>query len=202
VPPNVQDAGPNGGDGNGDGIMDSKQTTVASLPSAIGEGYLTVEITGGCSQIEQVQAYTYESVGASDHGYSYPFGLVGFEIPCSSATVRIYYHGADNLDEYIYRKYGPTPDDWGASLWYAMPGVTFGTEDIGGDTVPYVEFTLTEGQLGDDTNVPPIVDQGGPALPRPASIPTLSEWGMIILSLLMAGAAFVAILRRQQGNIR
>jgi hypothetical protein len=72
VPPDVQDAGPNGGDGNGDGTQDSKQTTVASLPSATGEGYLTVEITG-CDQIEQVQAYTYESVGASDPGYSYPF---------------------------------------------------------------------------------------------------------------------------------
>jgi hypothetical protein len=199
VAPDVQDAGPNGGDGNGDGIKDSNQTTVASLPSATGGGYLTVEISG-CGQIEQVQAHTYESVGTSDPGYSYPFGLVGFEIPCSPATVRIYYHCADSLGGYIYRKYGPTPDDWVTSLWYTMPGVTFGTKDIGVATVPYAEFVLTESQLGDDTNGSPIIDQGGPAQKGgPTSIPTLNEWGIIILSLLMAVSAFIIIQRRQQG---
>jgi hypothetical protein len=197
VPSATQDAGPNGGDGNGDGILDSKQATVASLPSATGGGYLTVEISG-CSQIEQVQAHTYESVGTSDPGYSYPFGLLGFEIPCASATVRIYYHGADSLAGFTYRKYGPTPDDWGISLWYTMPGATFGTGEIGEATVPYAEFVLTESQLGDDTNGSPIIDQGGPAQPGPTFIPTLNEWGMIILSLLMAVSAFVVILRRQQ----
>ena len=195
VTPGTQDAGPNGGDGNGDGVLDSKQTTVASLPSATGEGYLTVEISG-CDQIEQVQPYTYGSVGANDTGYSYPFGLVGFEIPCSSATVRIYYHGSEGLEGYTYRKYGPTPADWGISRWYAMPGVTFGTKLIGGIPVPYVEFTLTESQLGDDTLGPPIIDQGGIAL-RDATIPTLNEWGMIILLLLTITAALMMIRRRR-----
>ena len=198
VPSGTQDAGPNGGDGNGDGIMDSKQTTVASLPSATGEGYLTIEITG-CDQIEQVQAYTYESVGVGDPDYSYPFGLLGFEIPCSSATVKIYYHCAGSLGGYTYRKYGPTPADWGTSLWYTMPGATFGTEEIGGVTVPYAEFDLTESELGDDTNGSPIIDQGGPAQQGgPTAVPTLNEWGMIILSLLMAISAFIVIQRRQQ----
>jgi hypothetical protein len=199
VLPDVQDAGPNEGDGNGDGIKDSKQTTVASLPSATpSEGYLTVEITD-CDQIEQVQAHTYESVVTSDPGYSYPFGLLGFEIPCASATVRIYYHGAGSLGGFTYRKYGPTPADWVTSLWYTMPGVTFGTKVIGGETVPYAEFDLTESELGDDTNGSPIIDQGGPARPGgPATVPTLNEWGMIILSLLMAVSAFIVIRRRQQ----
>jgi len=197
VPPDVQDAGPNNGDGNGDGIPDSRQRTVASLPSATtGESYLTVEITG-CAQIENVQAYTYESVGAGDSGYNYPFGLVGFEIPCSPVTVRIYYHGALNLDGYIYRKYGPTPADWNASLWYTMPGVTFGTKVIGGETVSYVQFALTDGLIGDDTGMDGIIyDQGGPATPSSA-IPTLSEWGMIILFLLTITAAFTVIRRRR-----
>ncbi len=201
VPPDVQDNAPNGGDGNGDGILDSTQTNVASLPSATpGEDYLTVEITGtGCNQIEQVQAHTYESMVTSDPGYSYPFGLLGFEIPCSPATVRIYYHGAGSLAGFTYRKYGPTPDDWFTSLWYTMPGATFGTEEIGGETVPYAEFDLTDGQIGDDTGVDGIIyDQGGPAQRGgPTAVPTLNEWGMIILSLLMAVSAFIVIRRRQ-----
>ena len=83
-----------------------------------------------------------------------------------------------------------------------MQGVTFGTEVIGGETVPYVEFVLTESQLGDDTNGFPIIDQGGPAqqvaTSIPTAVPTLNEWGMIILSLLMAISAFIVIQRRQQ----
>ncbi len=197
--PETQDAGPNNGDGNGDGTLDSKQTTVASLPAATGGGYITVSSTSPCNQIEQVQAYTYESVGTNDYSYNYPFGLVGFRFFCSPATVKIYYHGVDSLDGYIYRKYGPTPADWGVSLWYTMPGVTFGTKEIGGATVPYAEFVLTESQLGDDTDGLPIIDQGGPALPGgPTAVPTLNEWGMIILSLLMAVSAFIVIRRRQQ----
>ncbi len=138
-------------------------------------------------------------MGTSDPGYSYPFGLLGFEIPCPSATVRIYYHGADSLGGFIYRKYGPTPADWVTSLWYTMPGATFGTEEIGGVTVPYAEFDLTESELGDDTNGSPIIDQGGPAQQGGiTAVPTLNEWGMIILSLFMAVSAFIVIQRRQQ----
>ena len=79
-----------------------------------------------------------------------------------------------------------------------MPGASFGTEVIGGETAPYAEFVLTESQLGDDTNIFPIIDQGGPTQPDDTPIPTLNEWGMIILSLLMAVSAFIVIQRRQQ----
>ena len=110
--------------------------------------------------------------------------------------MKIYYHGAESLDGYIYRKYGPTPADWGTSRWYTMTGVTFGTEEIGGETVPYVEFVLTVSLLGDDTYGFPIIDQGGPGLFDPTSIPTLSEWGMILFALLLAGTAVVFMRRR------
>ncbi len=195
VPPAIQDAGPNGGDGNGDGTRDSLQTNVASLPTATGAGYLTVEVSG-CDQMEQVATFLYESVGATDPGYTYPFGLVGFEIPYSPVTVRIYYHGAEALDGYFYRKFGPTPSDWSTSIWYTMTGVVFGTAEIGGQTVLYVEFILTAGQLGDDTNGLPIIDQGGPGLFEPNAVPTLSEWGMILFALVIAGTA-IAIIRKR-----
>ena len=195
VPAEIQDAAPNNGDGNGDGIKDSKQTTVASLLSATtGASYLTVELVG-CGQIENVMASTYTSVGKADPGYDYPFDLVRFNIPCENATVRIYYYGATSLEGYVYRKYGPTPDDWNAPIWYTMPGFTFGTKTIGGKTVPYVEFLLTEAQLGDDTPVFPIVDQGGIA--RANAIPTLNEWGMIVLALLLIGMTARTLRRRK-----
>jgi len=190
VPPEVQKAGPNSGDGNGDGIPDYRQRTVASLSAAGGGDYLTIEVSG-CDQVSRVTA----SAAPEDPDYVYPFGLIAFEINCPSATVRVYYHGAEDVSSLIYRKYGPMPEDWNTPTWYDMPGVTYGTREIDGETVPYAEFTLTEGALGDDTKLPPIIDAGGPAAPQ-AGIPTLNEWGMIGFMLLLAGLGWYYQRRR------
>lgn len=55
-----------------------------------------------------------------------------------------------------------------------------------------VTLTLTDGGIGDhDLSAnSSITDPGGPGMPAGGgvtSVPTLSEWGMIILSLLLAG---------------
>lgn len=42
VPADVENAAPNNGDGNADGILDSVQSTVASVPTPIGGGYSTL----------------------------------------------------------------------------------------------------------------------------------------------------------------
>ena len=85
--------------------------------------------------------------------------------------------------------------------WYTLPGVTFGTEDIEGQTVAYAEFTLIDGQFGDDTGVDGVIyDQGGPGQP-PVWIPTMTGWGMIILSILTAGSALWFIRRRKRAEI-
>ncbi len=174
VAPSVEDAAPNNGDGNGDGAPDSQQAHVASLPSATGSGYVTVVVSGGCSQIQSVATYTAASQG-NDPNFDYPYGLVGFTIPCSTATVKVIFHNAANLNGFTYRKFGPTPPAFNNPQWYTLPGVTFGTEVIGGQTVATATFTLTDGQLGDDTDVDGvIVDQGGPGLPVDQTGPSLA----------------------------
>jgi len=165
VPSDVEDGAPNGGDGNGDDIPDRDQPKVASLPSANGTGYVTVEIQSGCEQVTGVQTYV-ES--PDDLNFVYPYGLVGFQFgwPCKSAVVRLYFHGASKLNgaRFTYRKYGPIPPDFDVSHWYTLPGVTFGAKNIKGEDSPYAELTLTDGQLGDDTWVDGVIyDQGGPA---------------------------------------
>ena len=193
----TEDNAPNSGDGNGDGTLDKDQPVVTSLPSAAGQGYVTV-VVSSCSQNSNVQTYTEDP---DDPGYTYPFGLVGFELPnCGIATVRVYFHGATSLNGYIYRKYGPTtPGDDATTAWYTLPGVTYGTATIGGQTVAYAEFTLTDGQLGDDTGADStIVDQGGPGQPvqgaaPTSSVPTMNQWGMVIFGLLLAMAALLRL---------
>ena len=78
-----------------------------------------------------------------------------------------------------YWKHGPRLGQ--AAGWYAYSRAT-----AGGNTVV---LTLTDGALGDDdldaTNGR-IVDAGAPAMAGgPTAIPTLSQWGMLLLSGLM-----------------
>ena len=161
----VEDNAPNNGDGNGDGVPDSQQGNVTSLLSATGQGYITVDTS--CNQNQDVWAYKEAEacLGADfDEDYNYAYGLVGFCLPCSSATVRIYLHGTDDLSGYIYGKYGPKPPDFDKPQWYTLANAIYGTTVIGGQVVGYVEFILVDGELGDDTDIDgQIVGRSGPA---------------------------------------
>ena len=97
-----------------------------------------------------------------------------------------------------YWKYGPTPGT-PAGHWYLLPAT------ITGNTVV---FTITDGGLGDDDLLAngTIVDQGGPGNPgppgSPTAIPTLSEWAMILLGLLLAVIGMHRHTRREPFRVR
>ena len=61
-----------------------------------------------------------------------------------------------------------------------------------------VKFTLTNGQLGDDTPASDgmIVDPGGPALPVYASAPVASRRGLVALAFLLGAVAALGVGRR------
>ncbi len=182
----IEQAAPNGGDGNGDGIPDYTQSNVASLPAATGSGYLTLQ--SSCS-LQQVSVTTEGAMPASDPGFSYPHGLISFRAPCSSATFSLFIYGSGAAN--AYRKFGPLPPG-GPQQWYGIPA-TFSTATVGSLHPRRADFSLTDGGTGDDTPVDGvIVDQGGPA--EPVDVPTASEWGLLVLA--MALAAFAALKLR------
>lgn len=122
--------------------------------------------------------------------FAFPFGLVEFRLPCAAANMEIIYHGGAGWTGHeVYRKYGPTtPGLASTANWYTLPGVMFDTTLLNGTATPRVQFTLRDGELGDDTAVDgEIVDQGGPAVP-PNSIPTLSGWILIVFASILAAA--------------
>ncbi|MBQ4821731.1 choice-of-anchor L domain-containing protein, partial [Aquimarina sp. MMG016] len=163
----IEDAAPNGGDANGDGILDSEQSSVASIPDATGSGdYVTLEVTGDCSQITNMQAFLEADLASLDDNYDYPVGLIDFTLRCGnpgeSATVTIYWYGLTALD--FYRKFGPLVSG-GAISEYSNLSVTEGTTTVGTNTVITTTYTLTDGQPGDDTTSDGIIiDPSGPAL--------------------------------------
>ena len=206
VPSSVEDAYPGGdgsppfapGDGNGDGIPDSQQANVATLPMATGNGWITVELSGPCTTLQNVVAVTEAAAGGGqlDPAYAYPYGLVGFRIPCAqpnAAVVRIYYHGATSVPP-TYRKCGPLTPGGSPALWYTLGGAVFGTTR----GVPTATLSLGDGLQGDDTGVDGvIVDQGGPGQPGTGeAIPSLQPWGLTLLMSLIAAAGAWLLLRR------
>ena len=72
----------------------------------------------------------------------------------------------------------------------------------GDDTI---SISITDGGDGDDdlTANGTIVDQGGPGVPNvppppPTPVPTLTEWGLLILAGLVAGYGVWTLRRRAQ----
>ena len=197
----IEDAAPNGGDGNGDGTPDSQQPNVTSLPSASGRGYITVIVDPACGQNRDVVDVPAASEG-EDGQFIYPFGMIGFRLHCETATVTILFHGTSSLAGYTYRKFGPIPPLFNAPQFYTLPGVVFGSTTIGGATVATATFTLTNGGWGDGTDATDgtIVDPGGPATVRPSNAPVASGWGMAALVAFLSTVAWLALRRQRQGR--
>lgn len=165
--------------------------------SAGGTGSITASFSGGgagCGYT--VSNFILLSGGVQPPaGVSFPHGLFDFTIggctPGATITMTLTYPQALPAGA-VYWKYGPTPTD-NAPHWYQLPAA------ISGNTAT---FSITDGGLGDDdlTANGTIVDQGGPGwggAGGASSIPTLSEWGLMLLSSLLALGALVS-LRRQR----
>ena len=86
----IEDAAPNGGDGNRDGLVDSRQSNVASLPAAVdvnGNGalddYVTIVAPEGTT-LTNVRALEVPSDNPPPDGVSLPYGLFEYEVTVAS----------------------------------------------------------------------------------------------------------------------
>jgi hypothetical protein len=113
---------------------------------------------------------------------TFPHGLFDIKLisgdPGTSATVTLTYPSALPPGT-VWMKFGRTSTN-PTRHWYPYAGAM-----ISGNTVT---LTLTDGGAGDDdlTQNQEIVDPSGPAFAPASSIPTLSEWGLLLLTGLMA----------------
>lgn len=127
-------------------------------------------------------------------GVTFPYGLLDIVLaggqPGSAATITITYPAVLPPNT-VYLKYGSTPGTV-AAHWYTIPATIVGST---------VTLTITDGDLGDNDLMvnSTIVDPGGVGVQSQFSgavaIPTLSEWGVMMLSILLALGAFFSLRR-------
>lgn len=158
VPDALEDAAPNGGDGNADGTPDKDQPHVTSLPAAgAGAGdYVTVAAPAGLTLVD-VTTMAVEDASPPPAGVTLPSGLVSYKLtgldPGSTHTISVYMGSTDGVNGYA--KY-----DVGTDTWTLLPE---GRVAVLPDRV---DITLTDGGVGDDDGTAngEISDPGGVAI--------------------------------------
>jgi hypothetical protein len=165
----IEDGAPNGGDGNGDGIPDSAQADVASLPNAVDGRYVTLVAEPG-TQLVGVSASSDPSSEDLPVGVEFPVGFVEFEVsglaPGASTLVAMLL--PPGVSASSYWKFGPN-DLLVDPHWYEFlyDGVSGAIIEPG-----VVSLHFVDGGRGDQnvlTTDGTIVDPGGPATEVPGT---------------------------------
>jgi cyclophilin family peptidyl-prolyl cis-trans isomerase len=167
VPDTVEDAAPNGGDGNMDGVADRNQGNVASFANVINGKYVSL-ITDPPLLFRLVFDETSVLIKNSSKmiaGLNFPYSLFGFSLinsnnaTVNAATVTVILPEGESPTTYY--KYGPTPDNPKAHWYEFLYDGETGAE-INGNRVT---LHLVDGARGDSDLAADgtIVDPGGPA---------------------------------------
>lgn len=138
----IENAGPNSGDANNDGISDNSQQNVASFVNDVTGQYTVLQVSGDCS-IVSVTAAAESANTTQDTAYSYPGGLLNFQVNCGSsgatAVVTQYYYGVDATD-LIARKYNESNQSYTTIADAVISAVT-----IDGHSAAKVVYNVTDG---------------------------------------------------------
>jgi len=155
----VEDAGPNGGDGNSDGTPDSQQVNVASLPNAVDARYLTLAAPADTGLAGTTSGSPPADLPA---GVNLPFGTLDFAVaglaPGAATEVTIYLPAGVVVDAYY--KFGPEAGN-ATPHWYAFTfDGTTGAELLGDRIVLH----FIDGGRGDDDGTADgrVTDPGAP----------------------------------------
>ncbi len=144
----MEDAAPNGGDGNRDGVPDSEQRNVASLPNLADGTYITL-VAPAELDLVAVASIANPDPDNSPGGLEFPIGFLNFEIhgvPIGgTVNIELILHNGVELTGYY--KYGPTPDNANPHFYAFNRMKDYGVQRIkpGSVTLRY-----TDGMTGDD----------------------------------------------------
>ena len=140
-----EDLGTNGGDGNGDGILDSQQVNVSGVPNATTGTNTTLEAAGACAVFSENAVVVESSLSSADITFDYPFGLLDFQVRCAapgeSVTITVHYATVHDTSDWVWRKF----DSLGSVYATIDDLVIYGTATVGSTLVTTATFTITDG---------------------------------------------------------
>jgi hypothetical protein len=139
---NTEDAAPNSGDANNDGMDDSQQESVSSFMNPVTNQYAVVEVDNACTiSAASNAAESANTVG--DSGYKYPAGLMNFTTDCGtpgySTEVLLYFFGTVN-ENFVLRKYHP-----GTYAYATVGSAVISQSVVGGQTAAKAVYRVTDG---------------------------------------------------------
>ena len=164
----VEDAAPNGGDGNSDGLPDSQQGNVNSLLNAVDAGYVTL----ASPDVTALKATAIANPSPADApaNVEFPVGFFDYRVEglAAGGSTTATFYLAPGLRANAYYKFGATADN-PAPHWYRFPSsgptrAEFFDDDTDGFT-DRVVVQFVDGDDGDDDLIQngTVVDPGAPA---------------------------------------
>jgi len=193
------------------GLHGGSATSCQAPWSSAGSGSATVALQAGNNWQVSSASFSTTPPVAAPQGVTFPAGLLALNLSSgtqgSDATVTLQFTSLIPAGA-VYMKYGPSPEGFNCQgttacaqpHWYELPA----SRAVLDSNRLSATLTLTDGGLGDFDGIANqfIQDPGGFALkaaPAPTgaqAIPTLSEWGVLLLSALAAAFGLRAARRR------
>lgn len=139
-----EQAAPNNGDGNDDGIPDSQQATVTSYKVLSTSTYATF-VSTGCIENGKVESLDSGSLNAKDNGNSYPYGLTSFTLYCSrgdsaNIDINIILHANEDSTKYTLRKLNTNNNTFSS-----INGASISQDSVAGNKVLKISYQVTDG---------------------------------------------------------
>jgi len=147
VPVAIEDAAPNGGDGNNDGVLDSIQNNVASLPGING-AYMTL-VTSTGTMISDISVLSNDQLVTPPDSVQFNLGVLDFKLEDLSVggTADVGVILPPGYVASTYYKYGPTPDNINPHWYEFMFDGTTGAVLIGNAVITSPDGTIIERNL-------------------------------------------------------
>jgi hypothetical protein len=193
----LENAGPNNGDANNDGVLDSSQSNVASFMNTNSNTYTTFEVPYSCA-IHTIANQTTSQFLKQDTGFTYPFGMIDFTVKCIndglSVPITEFYFKDNNSSDFVFRKYHPT-----TNTYTAMSDVALTDFTLGSNKGIKVVFQITDGGLLDDDGTAngEISDPSGLALVVNPGVPNTGLERINILQYILisfSGLILIALI--------
>lgn len=167
------------------GVTQHVRATSITGDNPVGSGQITVTLNNGSSSCGFDSAQ-FSAPGDAPSGWVLPFGLFSFHADgCATGgplTLVFNYPGALPAGA-IFGKFGPTQNQ--PAHWYSLPASISGSQ---------LTVTLTDGGAGDSDLAADgqFTDPGGAVYMVGASaIPTLPNWALVLMAMLLGGAGWV-----------